>query len=57
MAAAGFSNADPRPIAQAAPYTFYLPHGARIAAVGLGDEVKLIFEYHGPVEEWAVERM
>lgn len=57
MGPAGYFIADPRPIAEEAPYTFYLPNDAEIAAAGIGDEVKLIVEYHGPVEEWAVERM
>jgi hypothetical protein len=57
MGAAGYTIDDPRPIAEGAPYTYYLPNDAEIAAVGIGDHVKLIFEYHGPVEEWQVERM
>lgn len=35
---------DPRPIAEGAPYTFYLPSTEEIAAVGPGDLVKLLFE-------------
>ncbi len=53
----GYSIADPRSIAEEAPHTFYLPNDAQIAAAGIGDAVKLIFEYHVPVEEWVVERM
>jgi hypothetical protein len=49
MGPAGYSIADPRPIAEDAPYTFYLPK--EIAAAGIGDAAKLIFEYHVPVEE------
>lgn len=39
------------------PYTYYLPNDPEIAAVGVGDHVKLVFKYRGPVAEWAVERM
>ncbi|MAP94361.1 MAG: hypothetical protein CMK07_05360 [Ponticaulis sp.] len=34
---------DPRPIAVEAPYTFYLPSEARLAAIEPDDSVKLIF--------------
>lgn len=54
---AGYTLGDPRPIAESAPYTYFLPNDAEIAAVGVGDHVKLIFEYDGPVEEWEAERM
>ena len=48
---------DPRPIAKSAPYTFFLPDPAEIAAVAKGDLVKVIFEYSHPTDEWAAERM
>lgn len=48
---------DPRPVAADAPYTFFLPSAAEIAAVNEGDLVKLTFEYTHEIEEWAVERM
>jgi hypothetical protein len=48
---------DPRPIAASAPYTFFLPSPAEIAAVAQGDRVKLTFEYSHQTETWEVERM
>lgn len=57
MGPASYALTDPRPIAEEAPYTFYLPNDAQIAAVGISDAVKLISECHVPVEKWAVERM
>jgi len=48
---------DPRSIAESAPYTFFLPNAAEMAAVGRGDLVKLTFEYPPPTEKWAAERM
>ena len=39
----GYEIDDPRPIAKAASYTFYLPSLERLSLVGLGDEVKIIF--------------
>lgn len=48
---------DPRPIAANAPYTFFLPSAAEIAAVGEGDLVQLTFEYNHEIEEWPAERM
>ena len=52
-----YSLTDPRPIAASAPYTFFLPSAAEIAAVATGDLVKLIFEYPHETEKWAAERM
>lgn len=49
--------ADPRPIAAGAPYTFFLPSAAEIAAIGVGDLVKLMFEYEHQTEKWGGERM
>jgi hypothetical protein len=48
---------DPRPFADAAPYTFFPPDEARIAAVGVGDLVKLNFGYPHPTQKWGAERM
>ena len=52
-----YTLCDPRPIAAEAPYTFFLPSPAEVAAVAKGDLVKLMFEYDHQVEEWPVERM
>lgn len=52
-----WSLADPRPIAQGARYTFFLPGRQEIEAIGVGDDVKLIFDYHHPTETWGGERM
>ena len=48
---------DPRPIAERSPYTFFLPSAAEIAAVSIGDLVKLTFEYPHETEKWGAERM
>ncbi|WP_422343219.1 immunity protein Imm33 domain-containing protein [Parasphingorhabdus sp.] len=48
---------DPRPIASEAPYTFFLPSPAELAAIQKGDIVKLMFEYSHQTETWDVERM
>ena len=48
---------DPRPIADQAPYTFYLPSENELLALAPGDLVKLIFQSHPPGAEWDVERM
>ncbi|RZF59012.1 DUF2314 domain-containing protein [Sphingomonas populi] len=48
---------DPRPIAESAPYTFFLPNAVEITAVAKGDLVKLTFEYPHETEKWAAERM
>lgn len=48
---------DPRPNAENARYTFFLPSPSELAAVGKGDLVKLMFEYDHDIEKWAVERM
>lgn len=57
MTEAGYTLTDPRPIAVEAPYTFFLPSAAELAAVGKDDVVKLIFQYEGETEKWAAERM
>lgn len=40
-----------------APYTYFLPHPDHIAALLVGDMVKLLFEYEGEVEKYGGERM
>jgi hypothetical protein len=52
-----FMLEDPRPIAAGAPYTFFLPSAAEIAAVGPGDLVKIVFLYPHETEKWSAERM
>jgi hypothetical protein len=54
---ADFELDDPRPNAAEAPYTFFLPSQAEIAAVGKGDLVRLIFRYSHAIEKWSAERM
>lgn len=53
----GFVLPDPRITAAEAPYTFFLPSAAELAAVSVGDLVKLLFEYLSPCEKWGAERM
>jgi len=48
---------DPRPIAEEAPYTFFLPDTAYINALLVGDLVKIVFQYTVPVEQYPAERM
>lgn len=52
-----FAVVDPRPMAQNAQYTFFLPHKVEIASVGVGDLVKLMFDYPHQTETWDAERM
>jgi hypothetical protein len=52
-----YTLADPRPIAVEAPYTFFLPTNAELAAVGPSDLVKLMFEYTYETAEFGGERM
>lgn len=52
-----FTLLDPRPVAEGARYTFFLPSPAELSAVGIGDLVKLTFEYTHKTDEWPVERM
>ena len=53
----GYFIDDPRLRAAAAPYTFFMPRDAEVAAVATGDLVKLAFEYTHAVEKWGGERM
>lgn len=51
----GYCLIDPRESAAAAPYTFLLPGAAELAAIGVGDHVKLVFEHAPPADN--IERM
>lgn len=48
---------DPRPIAAASPYTYFLPSDVELGALTAGDNVKLIFEAIPSSEKWGAERM
>lgn len=48
---------DPRPMAERAPYTFFLPSENELLAVQPGDIVKLVFRAVPPSPEWEAERM
>ncbi|WP_084580768.1 immunity protein Imm33 domain-containing protein [Sphingomonas azotifigens] len=48
---------DPRPLAEGAPYTFYLPSENEVLALRPGDLVKLVFQSVPPSREYAAERM
>lgn len=48
---------DPRLVHQEAPYTFYLPSEARLAAIEPGDTVKLIFRGKPAGRQYDAERM
>lgn len=48
---------DPRPIADSAPYTFFLPSENELIALAPGDLVKLLFRDDPAGENFAVERM
>jgi hypothetical protein len=55
--APGYAVDDPLPIAAGAPYTFYLPSAERLAAIMVGDQVKLIIRGVPPGTEYDAERM
>jgi hypothetical protein len=55
--AQGYEIDDPRPIAYSAPYTYFLPPAARLAAVASGDWVKAIFRSVPQSEKWDAERL
>lgn len=57
MTTSTFTLLDPRPVAKNARYTFFLPSPAELSAVGVGDMVKLTFEYIHKTDEWPIERM
>ncbi|MHA6719420.1 immunity protein Imm33 domain-containing protein [Sphingomonas sp. RS6] len=48
---------DPRPIADSAPYTFFLPSENEVLALAPGDLAKLIVRSVPPSSEYAAERM
>jgi hypothetical protein len=48
---------DPRPIAQGAPYTYYLPSENEVLALVSGDRVKLLFRSIPPGPKFEIERM
>jgi hypothetical protein len=48
---------DPRPVAAENPYTYFLPSSEQLAALQVGDDVKLIFRSIPPAPEWGAERM
>ncbi|MEQ1519239.1 MAG: DUF2185 domain-containing protein [Usitatibacteraceae bacterium] len=53
----GYVLLDPRPIATAVPYTFFLPNTDELAALASGDLVQLMFEHVPSGHKWGVERM
>lgn len=52
-----YTIANPRPIAEDEPYTFFLPSENEVLALRPGDLVKLIFQSTPPSPEYAAERM
>lgn len=48
---------DPRPIAESAPYTFFLPSENEVLALEPGDLAKIVFRSIPPGREWDAERM
>lgn len=52
-----FEIEDPRPIAERAPYTYFLPSENELLALAPGDLVKLVFRSIPPAPEWEAERM
>lgn len=48
---------DPRPIAEEAPYTYFLPTENELLALQPGDAVKLVFRSHPAGLKWGAERM
>ena len=47
---------DPRPIAEDAPYTFYIPSASKLESIEIGDEVQVIFR-SVPIYSYGGERM
>lgn len=52
-----FEIDDPRPTAEEAPYSFYLPSENELLAVDAGDTVKIIIRSIPSSKEWNAERM
>ena len=48
---------DPRPVAAENPYTYFLPSAEQLAALDVGDDVKLIFRSVPRAPGWGAERM
>lgn len=48
---------DPRPIAENAPYTYFLPSENELLALQPGDQAKIIFRSIPPGRLWDAERM
>ena len=48
---------DPRPIADEAPYTYFLPTENALLALQPGDLAKIVFRSIPPGREWEAERM
>jgi hypothetical protein len=55
--AEGYSIDDPRPLAAEAPYTFFLPTDAGLAALAPGDMAKLIIRAVPQSGQWDAERL
>ncbi len=51
-----FEIDDPRPIAESAKYTYFLPEPEALAAIGVGDLVQFIFRATLRSEKWDAER-
>lgn len=52
-----FEIDDPRPIAESAPYTYFLPSENELLAIVPGDSVKIIIRSIPHSKEWGAERM
>lgn len=48
---------DPRPVAESAPYTFFMPSDTELAALAPGDLAQLVFRSLPPGRVWEAERM
>ncbi|CAN5448834.1 DUF2185 domain-containing protein [soil metagenome] len=48
---------DPRPIADGAPYTYFLPSENELLALAPGDQTKIVFRSHPPGRKFDAERM
>lgn len=57
MSDATYILRDPGIVAKEAPYTYFLPSSAELAAIAPGDGVKLVFEHIPAGTMWDAERM
>lgn len=48
---------DPRPIAEEAPYTYYLPSENELLTLAPGDVAQMVFRSIPPGRQWSAERM